>query len=186
MEWEENSETYCSICPTAHILPGLCLLSLGYIGTDPYWHVAVITLSLGLNGAATLTNLQNSQDLAPNFAGSLYGIINFVGSTTGFITPLVVGHFTHDQVINAKPETNSQPIENYNPYHRLQNTIAEWTQLFAIGAVAYILPALVFLVFGSGNVQPWNEPKAKQMDDVAAAVGGGGGIATTATVSMPA
>lgn len=45
-----------------------------------------------------MTNLQNSQDLAPNFAGSLYGIINFAGTTSGFITPLVVAHFTADSV----------------------------------------------------------------------------------------
>ena len=60
--------------------------------------MAVITLSLGFNGAATLTNLQNSQDLAPNFAGTLYGTINFVGTTSGFISPLIVAHFTETKV----------------------------------------------------------------------------------------
>lgn len=72
----------------------MCLIGLAYVGHHPYWCVAVITASLGFNGASTLTNLQNSQDLAPNYAGSLYGIINFLGTTTGFITPMVVGHFT--------------------------------------------------------------------------------------------
>lgn len=56
--------------------------------------MAIITASLGLNGASTLTNLQNSQDLAPNFAGSLYSVINFVGTSTGFISPMVVAYFT--------------------------------------------------------------------------------------------
>lgn len=37
-------------------------------------------------------------DLAPNFAGTLYGIINFTGTTTGFITPLLVAHFTQYEV----------------------------------------------------------------------------------------
>lgn len=45
-----------------------------------------------------MTNLQNSQDLAPNFAGTLYGIINFVGTTSGFISPLIVAHFTEEKV----------------------------------------------------------------------------------------
>jgi MFS transporter, ACS family, solute carrier family 17 (sodium-dependent inorganic phosphate cotransporter), other len=45
-----------------------------------------------------MTNLQNSQDLAPNFAGSLYGIINFFGTTSGFISPIIVAHFTEKQV----------------------------------------------------------------------------------------
>lgn len=45
-----------------------------------------------------MTNLQNSQDLAPNFAGTLYGIINFIGTTSGFISPVLVAHFTEHKV----------------------------------------------------------------------------------------
>lgn len=52
-------------------------------------------MSLGFNGAATLTNLQNSQDLAPNFAGTLYAIINFVGLSSGFFGPLVKSELAH-------------------------------------------------------------------------------------------
>lgn len=69
-----------------------------YVGNNPYACVAIMTASLGLNGAATLTNLQNSQDLAPNFAGTLYAIINFIGTTSGFLSPLVVTYFTKENV----------------------------------------------------------------------------------------
>lgn len=83
---------------TAHVIPGLLLAVICYIGDHPYVCVALITFSLGFNGAATITNLQNSQDLAPNYAGSLYGIINFFATTSGFISPAVVGYFTAEQV----------------------------------------------------------------------------------------
>lgn len=83
---------------SAHILPGLLLIAVGYVGFDPFWCVFLITLSLGFNGASTMTNLQNSQDLAPNYAGTLYGIINFVGTTSGFLSPLLVAYFTEEQV----------------------------------------------------------------------------------------
>ena len=82
----------------AHIIPGIFLIGMCFVGFNAYICVAVITLSLGFNGAATMTNLQNSQDLAPNFAGSLYGIINFVGTTSGFISPVLVAHFTAQRV----------------------------------------------------------------------------------------
>lgn len=74
---------------------------MGYVATisSAYVCVALITLSLGFNGASTMTNLQNAQDLAPNYAGTVYGIINFVGATSGFITPLVVSYFTAEKVI---------------------------------------------------------------------------------------
>jgi MFS transporter, ACS family, solute carrier family 17 (sodium-dependent inorganic phosphate cotransporter), other len=43
----------------------------------------------------------------------------------------------------------------------------EWRYIFAIGAIAYILPALVFAFYGSGDVQKWNstdEQKDKEQE----------------------
>lgn len=82
----------------AHILPGVLLFAQTLTGCDVTWAIVLITFSLGFNGASTLTSLQNSQDLAPNFAGTLYGIINCVGSTSGFISPYIVGALTAKHV----------------------------------------------------------------------------------------
>lgn len=87
-------------CLFSHIIPGVLLICLGYTGCSPILSVALITFSMGLNGAATLTNLVNNQDLAPNFAGTLYGIANGICSTAGFVTPLVTAHFTKTGVSN--------------------------------------------------------------------------------------
>lgn len=57
-----------------------------------------ITLSLGFNGASVVTNIQNAQDLSPNYAGAIYGIVNCVGTTAGFVSPLIVGYLTDVQV----------------------------------------------------------------------------------------
>lgn len=46
-----------------------------------------------------------------------------------------------------------------------QSTIDEWQYVFYIGAAAYIVPALIFFIFGDGTVQKWNEPK-KQKDAI--------------------
>lgn len=82
----------------AHVVPGLFLLGMTYVSDEPYMCVAFMTLSLGFNGASTVTNLQNCHDLAPNYAATLYGIMNTAGTTAGFITPLVVAFFTQEQV----------------------------------------------------------------------------------------
>lgn len=66
-------------------------------------------------------------------SGTLYGIINFVGTSTGFINPALVAHFTKDS-----------------------NTMNEWMYIFIIGAVVYIGAALVFSIFGSAEIQWWN------------------------------
>lgn len=81
-----------------------------------------------------MTNLQNSQDLAPNYAGTLYAIINFIGTSTGFITPALVAEFTKEH-----------------------NTMNEWTYIFIIGSIAYIGPAILYSIFGSAEVQKWND-----------------------------
>lgn len=39
----------------------------------------------------------------------------------------------------------------------MQNTIKEWEMIFIIGGIAYILPAVIYMVFGSGDCQTWNE-----------------------------
>lgn len=57
-------------------------------------NVVLLIISMGLNGAATITNLRNPQDLAPNFSGTLFGIMSFFGGLTGFIVPAILGQLT--------------------------------------------------------------------------------------------
>ncbi|XP_045500567.1 putative inorganic phosphate cotransporter [Colias croceus] len=120
-------------CLFSHVLPGLLLIGLGYTGCAPILSVAIITFSMGSNGAATLTNLVNHQDLAPNFAGTLYGIANGIGNTAGFVTPLVTAYFT-----------------------KHGNGFADWRPVFLTGASLYIISAVYFILFGTGVTQSWN------------------------------
>ncbi|XP_032519232.1 putative inorganic phosphate cotransporter [Danaus plexippus] len=120
-------------CLFSHVVPGLLLIGLGYTGCAPILSVALITFSMGSNGAATLTNLVNHQDLAPNFAGTIYGIANGIGNTAGFITPLVTAYFT-----------------------KHGNGFAEWRPVFLTGASIYIAAAVYFILFGTGETQSWN------------------------------
>jgi MFS transporter, ACS family, solute carrier family 17 (sodium-dependent inorganic phosphate cotransporter), other len=79
-------------------MPGLLLFGFCIEGLHPYTCIALLTLSLGFNGAATMTSSQNPQEIAPNYAGSVFGLSNFFASTSGFISPLVVTYFTQEQV----------------------------------------------------------------------------------------
>lgn len=139
----------------AHVIPGVFLILLCFVGCDPYVCVAIITLSLGFNGAATMTNLQNSQDLAPNYAGSLYGMVNFVGTTSGFISPIIVAHFTQERVKTSFRVKRWRHFKFFN----LQSSMDEWQYIFGIGAMVYIVPAIIFMLIGSGEVQEWNSKK---------------------------
>lgn len=53
------------------------------------------------------------------------------------------------------------PSRNSNSEIPFQNTINEWSIIFMIAAALYILPALVFILLGSGNVQKWNDKSSR-------------------------
>lgn len=35
----------------------------------------------------------------------------------------------------------------------------QWQYIFGIGALVYIVPGIIFIMFGSGDVQSWNKEK---------------------------
>lgn len=83
---------------TAHMGPAVCLVVMTYVGCDATTAIIMLILALAFNGAACQTSLQNHQDLAPNYAGSLYGIMNTFGSFPGFIIPPIIGALTNERV----------------------------------------------------------------------------------------
>jgi ACS family sodium-dependent inorganic phosphate cotransporter len=132
----------------SHLLPGVFLILVGYVGCDFMLANVFLFFALGFNGAALISNLSNNQDLAPNFAGFLYGIMNTIGSSSGMIIPPIVEEIAG----------------------KYGNPIDRWQILFWIGAAVCIGSMVVFLFGGSGNIQSWNElrPINRPKDDVEA------------------
>lgn len=127
---------------------------MGYVSGWPYLCVAFMTISLGFNGALAQSVLCNYHDLAPNYATTLNAFMNGISSCSGFVSPLIVAYFTADDV-SAHFDRNAC---QYCDDTRFQNGIGQWQYVFAIGAFAYIAPAVLFMFLGSGDVQPWNDP----------------------------
>ncbi|XP_059611115.1 sialin-like [Phlebotomus argentipes] len=127
---------------TSHIIPGVLIIVMGFVD-DAYISVAILTLLYGFNGSSTVTNMQNCQDLAPNYAGTLYGIMNTFTTTAGFIAPMVVAHFTEDD-----------------------NSLGSWKNVFVVTACIFFFTAITFVIFGSGEIQPWNDvQKLKKVNE---------------------
>ncbi|XP_012260451.1 sialin-like isoform X1 [Athalia rosae] len=117
----------------SHFGPAVCLIAMTYAGCDQTWAVVMLIFALGFNGAACQTSLQNHQDLAPNYAGSLYGVMNTIGSFPGFILPSAIGALTNKR-----------------------NGVEEWRVMFWISAAIFASATLLFWFFGSAEIQPWN------------------------------
>ncbi|XP_063589198.1 sialin-like [Penaeus indicus] len=117
----------------ANVGPALCLMGLLFVKCDWWATVALMSLAVTAVGAIYSGHYVNPIDLAPNFAGTMSGIVNTVGNVPGFLAPLAAGYITDKQ-----------------------STLTQYRKVFIIAAVVYIVDAIVYLLFASGEEQSWN------------------------------
>ena len=76
-------------------MPAIMLIILGYIDcTQPGAAVTLLVLGVSLTGAQYSGWVVNHMDIAPAFAGILFGISNSIAAVTGFLSPVIVGVIT--------------------------------------------------------------------------------------------
>ena len=42
--------------------------------------------------------------------------------------------------------------------------MAQWSKAFLFGGFVIIAPAIIFMIFGSGKIQTWNDPQQEEKD----------------------
>ncbi|XP_066140951.1 putative inorganic phosphate cotransporter [Euwallacea fornicatus] len=120
-------------------IPAVALVLLGYTGADQATQaVALLIIAVGSNAFHYSGFSVNHIDLSPNHAGTVMGLCNGFSQITGVVAPLVVQFFVTNET---------------DP--------SQWRIIFFITAAFNILTATAFDIFGSGKVQPWNEPEVK-------------------------
>lgn len=75
--------------------PGIFIVAASY-ATDVTTVVALFTVAMSILGAFYCSLKVNSNDLSPNYAGSLMGVINGTGAVAGIIAPLLCGLMTEN------------------------------------------------------------------------------------------
>lgn len=127
-----SDRSYCA----AHIIPGCLLFALPYLAGDdrPYVCIALLCVAFGFNGAVSQSVMANVHDIAPNYASTVLSLCNAIGVAGGFMSPILIAHWTAEQ-----------------------STIREWRPIFAVNAAMFVLPALLFVWLGSGEIQSWNQ-----------------------------
>lgn len=118
------------------LIPGLLMVVQANYGCDRTASVVIFTIALTINGAVTAGYLGNCLDIAPNFSGTIFGMMNTLGSLGGFVSNYMVGTITYKH-----------------------QTYARWRIIFWILASIYLFGACIFLIFGNGQLQKWNNPK---------------------------
>ena len=82
----------------AVLTPGLIMFLHVLIGYSPKISITLFTAALTVNGAVTAGYLSNGLDIAPNFAGTIFGLANTLSSTLAFLSSMIVAWLTYENV----------------------------------------------------------------------------------------
>lgn len=120
---------------SSQIIPGLLVVLVGYLGTEIVtvliiWSIAVTMITASYAGA-----MANIVDLAPNLAGPVLAFAQTIHMSASFLSPMVNGAILTDQ-------TN----------------LVQWQHCFLLSSVVAIVTYLMFQIYGTADVQPWNYP----------------------------
>ncbi|BFZ21329.1 hypothetical protein BsWGS_24367 [Bradybaena similaris] len=113
-------------------VPSCLVLAVCFIDGSRTAVVALLVVAVGISGFTMAGYSVSHLDIAPAFAGTLFGITNTIGTTTGFVGPVILGALT-----------------------KSQNTLQHWNTFFYITSGIFFTGGLLFLLFAQGEPQPW-------------------------------
>jgi len=131
----------------SHLGPAICLLVIVIFSTneDPRMELtlAMFILTVALMGAVYSGFFTNPQDIAPNFAGTILGLTNSIGSIPGFVAPHVASEILKSD----------------------DSDISKWRIVWIITIVIFSLESIFFIIFADGKPQQWNAPTEGKTDE---------------------
>ena len=72
------------------------ILLVGYIGSNEVEAVIFLTISVGFSGIIVAGFFVNHIDIAPQYAGVVFGITNTVATIPGMLGPIVAKTIAHE------------------------------------------------------------------------------------------
>ncbi|XP_059138758.1 sialin-like [Physella acuta] len=120
---------------TSFVGTAICIASVGQMSCE-HRHIAVALLCLctsfmGLNRSGYCAN---HLDLAPSYAGILFGITNTIATVPGMVAPIIAGALT--------PNKSND----------------EWKNVFYVCAATAASGAVIYLILADGELQTWAVP----------------------------
>ncbi|XP_069121261.1 sialin-like isoform X2 [Argopecten irradians] len=123
-------------------IPAIFLIAVGYMDCfRQIGAVVLLTLSLAFCGFQFASFFINHADIAPKYAGTIFGITNTGASVPGILAPYVVSAITQNK------------------------TPGEWRVAFYIAAAIYAVGGIFYIVFAKGRIQPWASEEEEDMEE---------------------
>ncbi|XP_056640345.1 putative inorganic phosphate cotransporter isoform X1 [Diorhabda sublineata] len=119
-------------------IPALALISISLIDSDNKVLIeTILIITVAFNAGHYCGFNINHIDLSPVFAGTLIGITNTISAIFTIMAPLAV-----------------DAVKSISGYEETDKEL--WNIIFWISAGFYTAAGCVFIFFGSGEIQPWN------------------------------
>ena len=80
------------------ICPGLCFVWLSFMGCNSTLAIVALCIMAALNAGKYGGQMMSAHDMCPNYAGSLAAMTVTLGNAAGFLSPIVTGLLTNEQV----------------------------------------------------------------------------------------
>lgn len=103
--------------------------------------VICITIAVGLGGFAWSGFGVNHLDIAPKHASVLMGIGNTIATLPGVVSPIITGY-----IVQNKSAT-------------------EWRTVFIIAGAVYLIGAVIYGIFASGDKQSWADNNSRKQGE---------------------
>ncbi|XP_003746127.1 sialin [Galendromus occidentalis] len=117
---------------TAQFLGALTIGIIPFLGGDKQAIVAILILNTSVNGLTAGGDVAIPIDIGPSQAGAIQGFANTISNIAGVLAPLLVGYMT-----------------------KQNETKAAWNAIFVITAAISLAGSLIFLIWGSAEVEEW-------------------------------
>ncbi|XP_043462317.1 sialin isoform X2 [Leptopilina heterotoma] len=131
------------------IFQGFLTLGLGSSGCHSNLAIIFMMTGTAVNGAVSSGTLATFVDLSSNYASVILGFCNLIAASSGFLSPLLVGLLTTNNV-----STSRILFSNF------QQTVESWRMVFSISSILLLVSGFIFMLFGTSEEQSWNNSKS--------------------------
>ncbi|KAI8436398.1 hypothetical protein MSG28_010003 [Choristoneura fumiferana] len=120
------------------------LITLAFVDKDIYVVETILVTICAFSISTNVGYHVNHIDIAPNFAGTLMSISNFVSNCVGSLAPIVAGCILTD--------VTSEYL---------------WRKVFCVSAGFFFVTNLFYVIFGTAELADWNEPEEELLHNQA-------------------
>ncbi|XP_023234204.1 sialin-like [Centruroides sculpturatus] len=120
----------------------VCMICIPLVGCDSTNVIIILVMTSGFMGFVGGGDIPIIMNMAPKYTGPLYGLTGGMATVSGFLSPYVAGLFLDKN----------------------QGSMVQWSYVYYLSAGFCLLGLVIFLVFGSAELQPWADNDSEEAE----------------------